>query len=176
VLHRIQWIFLTLGAMLSTSAENIPEGARVIVAEAVWQYSHHVLGGLRSHQGPILTVGNWSPEWPGLVGLLNLNASLTKANRAYATTWTADGSDAFFERCLREWLDSGAVEHDTSHVRDADFSKFDGALVATGKDMAAELRRFKAIMGIFDEGCMGMYNAFFGADGFLDLSSHPPLH
>ena len=29
-------------------------------------------------QGPILTVANWSGQWPGLVGLLNLNASLTK--------------------------------------------------------------------------------------------------
>jgi len=28
-----------------------------------------------------------------------------------------------------------------------------------GAHLAAELRRNKAIMGIFDEGCMGMYNA-----------------
>lgn len=32
----------------------------LIVAEAVWQYSHHVLAGLISHRGPILTVANWS--------------------------------------------------------------------------------------------------------------------
>ncbi|MCX7867678.1 MAG: hypothetical protein N2438_11235, partial [Limisphaera sp.] len=29
--------------------------APLIVAEAVWQYSHHVLPGLTSHRGPILT-------------------------------------------------------------------------------------------------------------------------
>src|SRR5690606_27499244 len=29
------------------------------VAEAVWQYSHHLLAGLLSHRGPILTVANW---------------------------------------------------------------------------------------------------------------------
>ena len=52
----------------------------IIVAEAVWQYSHHVLHGLISHQAPILTVANWSGSAPGLVGMLNLNGSLTKAS------------------------------------------------------------------------------------------------
>ena len=57
---------------------NIPADAPLVVVEAVWQYSHHVLGGLITH-GPILTVANWSGQWPGLVGMLNLNGSLTKA-------------------------------------------------------------------------------------------------
>src|SRR5204863_1821419 len=30
---------------------------------------------------------------------------------------------------------------------------------AMGRELAAALRRDKAIMGVFDEGCMGMYNA-----------------
>ena len=34
----------------------------LIVAEAVWQYSHHVLPGLYTHRGQILTVANWSGE------------------------------------------------------------------------------------------------------------------
>src|SRR5208282_2914899 len=58
--------------------------APLIVAEAVWQYSHHVLGGLITHRGPILTVANWSGQWPGLVGMLNLNGSLTKAGVKYS--------------------------------------------------------------------------------------------
>ena len=58
-----------------TSSPSIHPDAPVIVAEAVWEYSHHVLAGLRTHRGPILTVANWSGQWPGLVGLLNLNAS-----------------------------------------------------------------------------------------------------
>ena len=49
-----------------------------MVAETVWQYSHHVLAGLRSHRGPVLTVANFDGTWPGLVGLLNLNVSMTK--------------------------------------------------------------------------------------------------
>src|ERR1039458_1648279 len=42
---------------------DIPRSAPLIVVEAVWQYSHHVLHGLVTHQGPILTVANWSGEW-----------------------------------------------------------------------------------------------------------------
>src|ERR1022692_1734308 len=55
--------------------------------------SHHILHGLYSHRGPILTVANWSGEWPGLVGMLNLNASLTKAGVAYSSLWSADFTD-----------------------------------------------------------------------------------
>ena len=57
----------------------IPKGAPVVVAESVWQYSQHILPGLLAHEGPILTVANWSGTWPGLVGLLNLNGCLKKA-------------------------------------------------------------------------------------------------
>ncbi|MCY3868057.1 MAG: fucose isomerase, partial [Gemmatimonadetes bacterium] len=65
--------------------KNIHPDAPLIVAEAVWQYSHHVLHGLISHRGPILTLANWSGQWPGLVGMLNLNGSLTKAGVEYST-------------------------------------------------------------------------------------------
>ena len=51
---------------------TIAPDAPLIVAEAVWQYSHHVLAGLTTHRGPILTVANWSGQYPGLVGLLNI--------------------------------------------------------------------------------------------------------
>ncbi|WP_240813207.1 hypothetical protein [Streptomyces sp. DASNCL29] len=45
--------------------KHIPKDAPLIVVEAVWQYSHHVLAGLRHHQGPILVVANWSGERGG---------------------------------------------------------------------------------------------------------------
>ena len=67
-----------------TSSRPSDPTRRVIVAEAVWQYSHHVLAGLQGQRGPILTAANWSGQWPGLVGMLNLNASLTKAGIAYS--------------------------------------------------------------------------------------------
>lgn len=133
--------------------------APLIVAEAVWQYSHHVLHGLATHRGPILTVANWSGTWPGLVGMLNLNGSLTKAGVRYSTLWSADFTDDFFRRGLRKWLTKGAVRHKTEHVVDFDDVRVGGDERKLARAIAAQLRRNKAILGVFDEGCMGMYNA-----------------
>jgi hypothetical protein len=138
---------------------NIPAEAPLVVIEAVWQYSHHLLHGLYFHRGPILTVANWSGEWPGLVGMLNLNASLTKAGVRYSTLWSQDFSDDFFLNGLRGWLTGQPVEHDTSHVRPLASLKLPAESDQLGSAFAKELRATKAIMGIFDEGCMGMYNA-----------------
>jgi hypothetical protein len=138
---------------------GIPPAAPLVVVEAVWQYSHHVLSGLFTHRGPILTVANWSGEWPGLVGMLNLNASLTKAGVPYSSLWSADFTDDFFVDGLRHWLAGEPVRHDTSHVRPLSGCKLPPAAEETGARLAAELRRNKAILGVFDEGCMGMYNA-----------------
>jgi len=96
---------------------EIPEDAPLVVVEAVWQYSQHILGGLISHKGPILTVANWSGQWPGLVGMLNLNGSLTKAGVPYSTLWSTDFTDAFFLNGLRRWMKGERLVHDHSHVR-----------------------------------------------------------
>ncbi len=74
---------------------GIPPRAPLIVAEAVWQYIHHILAGLLTHEGPILTVANWSGTWPGLVGMLNINASMTKAGVPYSTLWSEEFTDRF---------------------------------------------------------------------------------
>ncbi len=131
----------------------------LIVAEAVWQYSHHILHGLIAHRAPILTVANWSGTWPGLVGMLNLNGSLTKAGVKYSTLWSEDFTDDFFLRGLATWLETGAVRHRTTHVRPLSRCTLPARARRTARQIAAELRRRKAIMGVFDEGCMGMYNA-----------------
>ena len=131
----------------------------VIVAEAVWQYSHHVLHGLISHQAPILTVANWSGAWPGLVGMLNLNGSMTKAGVKYSTLWSADFTDEFFLTGLATWLQKGVVKHPVKHVRALGKTSVPSKARATAKKIADDLRRRKSIMGIFDEGCMGMFNA-----------------
>ncbi|SCL23317.1 hypothetical protein GA0074692_1557 [Micromonospora pallida] len=138
--------------------KTIPPDAPVIVAEAVWQYSHHVLAGLRTHRGPILVVANWSGEFPGLVGLLGLTASLTKAGVAHSILWSPDFTDDWALAGLRTWLETGTLTHDQSHVRDLPTLP-DTEEVALGRALAAQLQREKAIIGVFDEGCMGMYNA-----------------
>ena len=131
----------------------------LIVAEAVWQYSHHVLAGLISHRGPILTVANWSGTWPGLVGMLNLNGSLTKAGVKYSTLWSEDFSDDYFLTGLKSWLTTGVAKHKTTHVKPLPKATVPPKARALAKKIAADLRRRKSIMGVFDEGCMGMFNA-----------------
>lgn len=138
---------------------KIDPDAPLVVAEAVWQYSHHVLAGLMQHRGPILILANWSGTWPGLVGALNLRASLTKAGRPYSLIWGEDFSDAEFVAKLQEWCESEKITHDTSHVRGLDLDRLPPADRELGESLAEELQRFPAIMGVFDEGCMGMFNA-----------------
>src|SRR6266699_2772551 len=138
---------------------RLDPNAPLIVAECVWQYSHHILHGLSTHRGPILTVANWSGTWPGLVGMLNLNGSMTKAGIRYSSLWSENFTDGFFKSGLRRWLGQGAVTHDQSHVKDLRLLKLPLADEQLGRDAARQLKQQKAILGVFDEGCMGMFNA-----------------
>jgi hypothetical protein len=133
--------------------------SKLVFATAAWQYSHHVLPGLRSHRGAILTVANWSGQWPGLVGLLNLNGSLTKAGTKFSSIWSKDFTDEYFLKSLEEWLSDGRISHDQRHVHPIDLGKLPVESVELGVTLATALKHRKAILGIFDEGCMGMYNA-----------------
>jgi hypothetical protein len=143
---------------------SIDEYAPLIVAESLWQYSHHVLAGLTTHKGPILTVANWSGQWPGLVGLLNLNGSLTKAAVHYSSIWSENFEDTFFENGIKEWLQTGNIKHDQSHVKSFEHVKIPLTEETIGRTFAKAFRKNKAIMGVFDEGCMGMYNAIIPDD------------
>jgi len=150
--------FISSQAMGLRVFEAVPPDAPIVVAESIWQYSHHVLPGLRSHRGPILTAANFSGTWPGLVGMLGLNAGLTKMNKKYSSVWSVDFADDWALECLEEWLRIGTIEHDRTHVHPL------GEIGATaeselGRALAAQLQQSKAIIGVFDEGCMGMYNA-----------------
>ncbi|MGZ4705259.1 MAG: fucose isomerase [Acidimicrobiales bacterium] len=138
---------------------DIDPDAPIVVAEAVWQYSQQVLIGLLRHRGPILVLANWSGEWPGLVGALNLRASLTKAGVASSLVWSEDFTDGVSRARLAEWLDHGTITYDLSHVTPLDVGGLAAGARELGERLATELRRRPAIMGIFDEGCMGMYNA-----------------
>lgn len=133
--------------------------APLIVAESVWQYSHHLLHGLFTHRGPILTVANWSGTWPGLVGMLNLNGSMTKAGIRYSSLWSEDFKDSFFTNGLRQWLKEGTVTHDQSHVKDLLLLRLPAEDERIGRAAGRNFKQQKAILGVFDEGCMGMFNA-----------------
>ncbi len=143
---------------------GIHPDAPLIVAEAVWQYSHHVLIGLQHHRGPILLLANWSGQWPGLVGALNLRGSLTKAGVQHSILWAEDFSDPVVRKRLREWTSTGRIRHDASHVRGFDPRSAPAKARGVGEWCATSLRRRPAIMGVFDEGCMGMFNAIVPDD------------
>ncbi|HWF67266.1 MAG TPA: hypothetical protein VN670_08175, partial [Acidobacteriaceae bacterium] len=138
---------------------GIEPEANLVFATAAWQYSHHVLPGLRSHRGPILTVANWSGQWPGLVGLLNLNGSLVKAGVPFSTLWSENFDDGFFLAGLHQWIAEQKISHDLTHVRALDEAALPADARKTGARLAEALQKRKAILGVLDEGCMGMYNA-----------------
>ncbi len=138
---------------------SIHPNAPLVVAVAAWQYSHHVLIGLMRHRGPVLILANFSGRWPGLVGALNLRASLTKAGREYALLWGEDFAAQGFREKLRAWCDTGHIEHDLSHVRAMSPDDLPSTERELGETLAADLLAHPAIMGVFDEGCMGMFNA-----------------
>ena len=135
--------------MASKSSGKFRPTRRLIVAESVWQYSHHVLHGLISHRGPILTVANWSGTWPGLVGLLNLNGSLTKAGVKYSTLWSENFDDAFFHDGIRRWLKTGKIKHDSSHVRRLSDVKVPGSKRQSGQTLRRSAQDGKGHHGRF---------------------------
>jgi hypothetical protein len=138
---------------------NIDANQPLIVIESLWQYTHHVLAGLTTHNGPILTVANWSGTAPGLVGMLNINGSLTKAGVKFSTLWSENFDDEFFENGLKQWFDTGNVDQDSSHVKSFKIKDIPADEASVGSQFAHNFKHKKAIMGVFDEGCMGMYNA-----------------
>jgi L-fucose isomerase-like protein len=91
--------------------------------------------------------------------MLNLNASLHKAGVKYSTLWSKDFTDDFFRRGIRQWLREGTITHDASHIKDLDLTSMPVEERELGELLAANLKSRRAILGVFDEGCMGMYNA-----------------
>ena len=161
---------------------QIHPDAPLVVAEAVWQFSHHVLIGLTRHRGPILILANWSGQWPGLVGALNLRGSLTKAGVGCSMLWGEDFADERFMKKLGQWVKKGRIKHDLSHVQKLDEKDLPARERKLGEALAAELRQKPAILGVFDEGSMGMFNAIIpdqllhGAGAFKERLSQSALY
>jgi hypothetical protein len=60
---------------------------------------------------------------------------------------------------LRQWLAEGTITQDESHVKSLASSSLPMVDEHAGRSFGRRFRQQKAIMGVFDEGCMGMYNA-----------------
>jgi hypothetical protein len=91
--------------------------------------------------------------------MLNLNGSLTKAGVSYSTLWADDFAAPSFRSHLASWLSRQRVHHDTSHVTPIKAVTIPKKIQQQADQLAADLRTKKALMGVFDEGCMGMFNA-----------------
>jgi L-fucose isomerase-like protein len=84
---------------------------------------------------------------------------LVKAGVTFSSLWSRDFDDDFFLRGLKEWISAGRIQHDLSHVRQFDPQTLPESSAKAAQTLARDLLSRKAILGIFDEGCMGMYNA-----------------
>jgi hypothetical protein len=60
---------------------------------------------------------------------------------------------------LRQWLKEGTVTHDQSHVKDLLLLRLPAEDERIGRAAGRNFKQQKAILGVFDEGCMGMFNA-----------------
>ncbi len=139
---------------------KIDPKAPVIVVLSCWAYSHHVSGPLQTHDGPKLLLANFDGTWPGLVALLNHSGTLDRLNVKHARIWSdAFLKDEYFMTKLAEWCGRGTCSHGTRHVTKAEKLKVSPAARRFGKDLAADIRRERRIMGQLDPGCMGMLNA-----------------
>jgi len=82
----------------------------------------------------------------------------------YHTLWSEHFTDEFFLKRLGAWLKTGTFRHDVSHVKSFTKVRVPARARAVAQRIASDLHRRKSIMGVFDEGCMGMYNAIVPDD------------
>ncbi|MBN2308621.1 MAG: fucose isomerase [Candidatus Hydrogenedentes bacterium] len=139
---------------------KIEPDAPIVVVLSIWAYAHHVCGPLMTHSGPILLMANFDGTWPGLVALLNHAGTLDRLGVKHSRVWSEGfEKDEVFMQQLAGWIKTGEIKHSMAHVTDAAKLKLSGKAVAFGKELAADIRKNKRIMGQFDPGCMGMLNA-----------------
>jgi len=155
----------------------IPGDTPLVVAEAVWQYSNHIVYNLWEHKGPILTASNFSGTWPGLVGALGLEACLTKRKFAedqagHSILWSSEEfKDPVSQGKLKQWVSGGRIEHDTSHAGlfDPDDHQEYAEAMDFGREAARNFLDKPRIIGLYDPLCMGMVNAAFDELDMLGL-------
>jgi len=156
---------------------RIPRDAPLLVAEAVWQYSNHLVYNLWEHRGPILVASNFDGQWPGLVGALGLEACLTRhrfssKQAGHSIAWS---SEEFTDRAsaekLAEWVKKEKITHDISHVKafkSAEHKQYK-ASIGFGEKAAEDFRARPRIIGLYDPLCMGMINAAFDERDMVGL-------
>jgi hypothetical protein len=149
--------------LISTQREGVEAFRKIdpeqpiIVAQGEWLSASTVLAGLTTHKAPILILSTWGSRSTGHLGLLNLSGALAKAGVKHSMLWSEDFTDAPFLSRLRQWLKNGKCSHDTAHVQKLEDVPAPKKPLQVGEQLARQLQRDKAIMGVIDEGCMGHY-------------------
>ena len=91
--------------------------------------------------------------------MLNLNGCLNKAGVEFSTLWSKDFKDEFFRKASASGCATSRITHDqtTSAPRLALWLPRKSG--NWGRRWRGSCRHAKPFSGVFDEGCMGMYNA-----------------
>lgn len=161
--------FIETQAQGAAILAKIPKDAPIVIAEAVWQYSNHIAYPLWEWEGPILIASNFDGTWPGLVGAAGLEACLTKhkydaSQKGHSFLWSHEEfKDKEAKARLKEWLGTGKIEYDLSHVKPfnpVEHSEYVDA-IKFAKEVAESFKARPRILGIYDPLCMGMLNAAF---------------
>jgi hypothetical protein len=129
--------------------------APIIVAECVWQYSHHLSAW------PDLAP-RADPHGRQLVGHVagprrhaELERLSHQGGREVRHDLVEDFTDDFFRDYLQAWLKDGHVKHRTPHVTKWKHVKIGSKEKKLADSLAAQLKREKAIMGSLRRGVHG---------------------
>ncbi len=128
-----------------------------------WVYGPHTTDGVVGKENPLLLVSNFSGQWPGLVGLLNTGACLESVGRAFSRAWTDApdwSADAAFMDRLEEWLSTGRIDYPRDEISLS--AAVSEPAARTARQVAADLRRRRALALMLGDTSMGMINGYFG--------------
>ena len=131
--------FLSSQRMGLDTFRDLPPDAPVVVAQSVWQYSHHVLPGLITHKGPILTVANWSGHVAGPGRHAQPERLAHQGRRQVLDALERGLYRCAFPGWTARWLSDWKVDHLIDHIQ-SDFVVPEKTR-ATARRLAAELRQ-----------------------------------
>ncbi len=127
-----------------------------------WVWSTNSIYGVALRENPLLLSSNFSPTWPGLVGLLNTSAGLTYMGKKHSRIWTSAKdwtNDDLFMSELETWCHTGAIpraSHEVNHMETPD------KIGQKIQNLIDEIKQKPIIMAMLGDTSQGMINSYFG--------------
>jgi L-fucose isomerase-like protein len=128
-----------------------------------WTYGPHTCDGVAGKDNPLLLASNFSGTWPGLVALLNTGACLDSINRRYSRIWTSAPDwtkDQMFMDRLDAWCSTGQINYGRAELHYSAAVRPEAQALA--EQVAAEIRKKRALALMLGDTSMGMINGYFG--------------